>query len=134
MVAELTVLHFWDLWKSAQILFVVPGEKEAEDQRLALDTWAFRLQLRYEIIVILHDAEPEMERKMRKRLEQQNFHRSGPALFVICTGGIGEAGWTIYVNGVIDSGLAMKVNELSFLEPAPSSQASRKYQLLPGNK
>ena len=65
------------------------------------------------------------EHELRRRLKKQHFSAKGPAMFVISTAGIAEDGWTIYVNGVVDLGLMITVDDLGFLHVVPASTISK---------
>ena len=122
MAAEAMASHLWDKWESAQILFVLPGEKEVCDVRNALNTWEFGFD--WELYVCQGDTPRQETRAMLKRLEQQRFHHRWPAVFLLCTAGVSEDSWTIWVNGVVDSGLQVVVDDHGFLHVGPEDDIS----------
>ena len=65
----------------------------------------------WQLFVLTDESPPADEHELRRRLKKQHFSAKGPAMFVISTAGIAEDGWTIYVNGVLDLGLMITVDD-----------------------
>ena len=93
--------------QSAVILFFVAGDKEIVDVCMALNAaevlrdvpWA------WELFTLSGSTTNEDIHHIRRRLAKQNCRPGWPAIFLPCTGGIGEDAWTPDANGVIDLSL-----------------------------
>ena len=62
---------WWHWWQSAQILFILPGEKEVYDVRNALITCEF--EFAWEIFTCLGETPDHEIKAILKRLERQRF-------------------------------------------------------------
>ena len=58
------------------------------------------------------------------RLQRQQFKHGCPAVFLLTTAGVSEDGWTVYVNGVVDAGLQVNVDDLGFLHVSLEDEVS----------
>ena len=59
------------------------------------------------------------------RLSKKKFQPDSPHIFILSTAGIAEDGWTIYINGVVDSGLMVSIDSLGFLRVVPATEISK---------
>ena len=107
MAAEAMARYLWNKQpsQSAQILFILPGEKEIYDVRSALKMWHFDREWNH--YCLLGETPREEIRAVLDRLENQHFNYNWSSVFVLVTAGIFEDGWTLYVNGVVDFGKQM---------------------------
>ena len=122
LAAEAMTRYLWNRRKSAQILFILPGEKEVYEVRNALSIWDFRFD--WEPYVCLGETSREELGAILERLRRQQFQRSWPSVFFLTTAGVSEDGWTVHVNGVVDSGLQVNVDDLGFLHVGPEDEVS----------
>ena len=115
--------YWWKQGKSAQILFILPDRTEIEDVSNVLKSWGFKF--RWGLYTLIDETPPAKENAMRMRFKNQKFAPNANAVFVLSTAGIAEDGWTIYINGVVDSGLMVNVDEMGFLHVTPATNISK---------
>jgi len=120
MAAEAMTHYLWDAKRQcAQILFIMPGNVEVADVCDGLRSWSFGCN--FEVIEFTTETPSAEEHRLRNVLRDQQCASRGNAIFVVSTGGLAEDGWTIYINGVIDSGLMIHVDENEFLHVVPET-------------
>ena len=84
MAAAAMAEYLWNKWprQSAQLLFILPGEKEIYDVRNALNTWYFGFE--WEHYCLFGETPSEEIRALLERLRDQRFNPKWR--FVFCSG------------------------------------------------
>ena len=72
----------------------------------------------------IDETPPAEENAMRKRFKDQEFKPNSRPIFLLSTAGIAEDGLTTFINGVVDSGLMVTLDEMGFLHIAPTTEIS----------
>ena len=98
------------------------GEKEIYSVRNALRTCSFGFE--WDLYCLFVESPGEEIRALLDRLEQECFNPNRPSVFVLASAGMSTDGWTLYVNGVIDSGQEVYVDDLGFLHVVSASKVS----------
>ncbi len=124
IAAEAMSAYLWRLGQCSQIRFILPRLKEIEDSRMALTTWS-GFKFDYDVQVINDEFSTAEAIDMRCRVKSQSFNPDSRSLFALSTPGIAEDGWAIYINGLVDSGLVVNLDEHGFLHVVPASAVSK---------
>ena len=106
--------------ETIQARFLLPGEAEIRDVVTAMAAHRHRFKKESKVYFLDANVSPDSQRRCLQELKEQNFRLGGVPIFVFCTTGIREDGWTIYVNVLIDSGLRVRVDHRSFLHIVPA--------------
>ena len=124
MAAEAMARYLWNKQprESAQILFILPGEKEIYDVRNALKMWHFDFE--WDHYCLFAETPREEIRALLDRLEEEPFNPDWRSVLVLASAGMATDGWTLYVNGVVDSGQEVYVDDLGFLHVVSESKVS----------
>ena len=73
----------------------------------------------------MDETSPADENAMRMRFKEQKFDANQRHIFVLSTAGLFEDGETIFINGVVDSGLMVDVDEMGFLHIVSATKVSK---------
>ena len=105
------------LWQKrnqiAQLLFIVPGEKELWEMRNALRTSNI-FDFLFELYVITAESSKHETREIRETLERNAFKRNSPVVFLIVTDGQGGKSWSPFCNGVLDDPRMVVMDRVGF--------------------
>jgi hypothetical protein len=100
------------------MLIIVPGEKELWEMQRTLGV---ATQTHPHELLILQSESSQQEREnIAERLETQAFRGDGTCLLVLGTAGLVGSSLTLYLNALVDTNRAMRLNASGFLALEPT--------------
>ncbi len=108
--------------ESSVTLVLVPGEKEMHRLKVLWLSSPHNSESRWDVFLVSSETPKGERRRIRKGLESQRCQSGYNNVLVLATS-VFESSITLYVNGVIDTGLAVAIDFNGFLRLGPCNVA-----------
>jgi len=126
VVAPMIVRWLWkERHESSQVLVIVPGDREMDMVRLALLSASARGGASWQVSCVNSKSGGQTLARLCKVLERQAYRPNFPTQFLVVTAGLCDDSVTFPINGLINSGDVVTLDEAGFLKLRVETAAQR---------